>query len=128
MKHRQMKQRAVWAIFAAQFALGCGGNGSKGPSTPVGPSGEVKLTVTKFFNNDGESFSRGDASEVVLGCDGAINLDFTVDNWLLRPPDTCGSFVQCGYVELLVDPSSDDARTVTSATTSLAVTDIAAGR
>lgn len=86
----------------------CGGDDS-GASTPVGPSGDVALTVTGYRNDDGERFD-GDESPVTLSCAGGINVLFgptsggTLKNWLMRPPGTCASYKQCGYLSLTLTP------------------------
>lgn len=127
-----MKSTRACTVLAAAITLGCGGGGSKAKA-PVGPSGEVKLEITGFFNDDGESFPLSAADALVLGCDGTINVevgpieDGTLKNWLLRPPDTCGTLVQCGYIELVADPSSDSPAKIAGATTSLSVEGIDPG-
>jgi uncharacterized membrane protein YgcG len=134
MKHKKTSLGTFVSVLTAALATACGGDDSKKVDAPVGPSGDVELTITGLFNNDGESFERADADQVFLGCDGAISLDLgpsdegVLKNWLLKPPGTCGTFVQCGYVELVVDPSSSDSRMLNGATTSFEVTSIDPGR
>lgn len=86
----------------------CGGDDS-GASTPVGPTGDVTLTVSGYRNDEGQRFD-GDESPVTLSCGGSIDILFgptsggTLKNWLLRPPGTCESYKQCGYLTVTLTP------------------------
>ena len=103
----------------------CGGD-DDGSDEPVGPSGPVELRIEGFMNNQGESFER-DADEVVLSCDGSINVLFgprsgaDLENWVLRPPGACESFVQCGYIVLAATPEGAEATRTAGASTTLRV-------
>ena len=98
-------------LFAACLGVSACGSDDDDANTPVGPSGPVELSIEGFLNDRGESFER-DAGEVVLSCDGTINVRFgprqgaTLKNWVLRPPGACESMKQCGYIVLTVTPSA----------------------
>jgi len=102
----------------------CGGD-DDGNDEPVGPSGPVELRIEGFMNNQGESFDR-DADEVVLSCDGSINVLFgprsgaDLENWVLRPPGACESFVQCGYIVLSATPEGGEVGAVAPAASPVA--------
>jgi len=103
----------------------CGGD-DDGNDEPVGPSGPVELRIEGFMNNQGESFER-DAANVVLSCDGSINVLFgprdgaDLENWVLRPPGACESFVQCGYIVLKATPEAGEPAYTAGASTTLRV-------
>jgi hypothetical protein len=134
MKNDPKKNSALLAVFALASTVGCGGDDKKGSREPVGPSGDVELRIVSFYNDQGAEFSRDEAGSLVLGCDGSIGVDVgpsvdgRLENWLLRSPGTCGSFKQCGYVELVVDPGSDDPDRVASSASSFEVPGVVQGR
>lgn len=98
-------------LFAACVTVSACGSDDDDDDTPVGPSGPVELTITGFLNNRDESFER-DADQVVLSCDGTINVLFgprsgsSLTNWALRPPGACESYEQCGYIVLAITPEA----------------------
>jgi hypothetical protein len=102
--------------------LACGGDDAK-TTAPIGPAGEVQLFVTGFLNDRGESYTENDA--IRLSCDDSITVELgpregaSLQNWLLKPPGTCGSFVQCGYVMLTLEAENGDTRVVTGASTAI---------
>ncbi len=134
MKTDPSRNIALFAVLALASTAGCGGGDKKGSREPVGPSGDVELRIIGFYNDQGAEFSRADAGSLVLGCDGSLGVDLgpsddgVLENWLLRSPGTCGSFKQCGYVELVVDPRSDDPDRVAAAATSFEVPGVIPGR
>ena len=126
----QIDQRGVYrclgAALSAALLSACGGD-DDASTTPVGPTGAVSLTIEGFLNNQGQRFERDD-EQVTLSCGGGINVllgpraSGGLTNWLLRPPATCESFRQCGYVALsLTEAGSEDEVVVNGATTTLAV-------
>jgi hypothetical protein len=137
MKKMKVDQfRLSWLCTALTVCcLGCGGDDDDSADQPIGPSGDVELKITGLFNDDGAKFERADADEVQLGCNGAIHVEVgprdgpaALVNWLLRPPGTCGSFDQCGYVVLRLDPSGNgEAERVVSASSHLTLPTPGAG-
>ncbi len=103
-------QRLCLFLAGCLLVSACGSD-DDGSDTPVGPSGPVELSITGFLNNQDQSFDR-DAGQVVLSCDGTINVLFgprsgsSLKNWALRPPGACESYKQCGYIVLTVTPEA----------------------
>lgn len=121
-----LPKRAALLLAACSLLSACGDDDDD-DNTPVGPSGPVELSIEGFLNNEGESFDR-DAGEVVLSCDGTINVRFgprsgsSLQNWALRPPGACESFDQCGYIVLALTPEAGGAsKYVAGASTTLLV-------
>lgn len=107
--------------------VGACGSDDGGNDAPVGPSGPVELVIDGFSNNQNQSFDR-DADEVVLSCDGTINVRFgprsgtSLKNWALRPPEACGSYKQCGYILLTLTPEAGGSpKRIAGASTTLLV-------
>ncbi len=129
---RRRRYRWLGVLLGAALLQGCGGDDDSA-STPVGPTGAVTLTIEGFLNDQGQQFDRDD-SRITLSCGGGIHVQLGprdsggLVNWLLRPPATCGSFRQCGYIALsLTEAGSKNDVVVNAATTTIAVP-IAPGR
>jgi len=120
-------------LFAAGLTVSACGGDDDGDDTPVGPSGPVELTITGFLNNRDESFEP-DAGEVVLSCDGTINVLFgpssgsSLKNWALRPPGACGSYEQCGYIVLAITPEAGGSTKYAAAATLSILVAVSSGR
>ncbi len=114
-------QRTAWSLLGA-VALACGGNGTK-TTGAIGPTGDVALEIVGFVNQRGEHYERED-SPVVLSCDTTVSVQFgppdgagALNNWLLRPPGTCESYAQCGYINLSATPQDGGAKVVVNGAT-----------
>lgn len=132
----QNEQRRLYrwlhAALGAALLNGCSGD-DDASSTPVGPTGPVTLKIEGFSNNQGQRFDRDD-DRITLSCGGGINVSLGprepggLTNWLLRPPATCESFRQCGYVALSLTEAGSDAEVVVNAATTTISMPAAAGR
>ena len=91
------------------------------PAPPEPPS----LKVEAVHAIGGGSWSPGSDKPLELGCApspvlvelGPSRATGQIDDWILRPPGDCGGESRCGFVSVTVDPSSEGARPVDSAST-----------
>lgn len=125
MQPRTNSHPLTLLCLACSALSACGGD-DDGNDEPVGPSGPVELRIEGFMNNQGESFDR-DADDVVLSCDGSINVLFgpragaSLENWVLRPPGACESFEQCGYIVLSGTPEGGSPNYTAGASTTISL-------
>ncbi len=116
--------RTSLACLLIVVASGCGGNDDSPPAPPDPP----RLRLDGFITVDGHEF---DASCAELGADADQTLlvqlkgssATAIDDWILRPPGTCGSTAACGHLQVRVDPRNATTYGLgtTGATTTLAV-------
>ena len=83
-----------------------------------------ELSVEALEAPGGGRWSPGQEEPLVLACEGnqvlvelgpGQSVD-EIDEWILRPPGTCGGETRCGFLSLALDSETDDAATVDAAT------------
>jgi len=124
--------RVPWIAIAVATAA-CG-NGS---STAAISPGNVVLEITALLpRNDevwlaprdpdptmsGDEGYAGDPEPVTIGCDLRLGVQVDVQNYSLRPPDSCGGTAQCGYLVVELDPDQGPAARAESAASNVVFT------
>jgi hypothetical protein len=112
------------AISVACGLAACSDDDDSDSSTPTEPP---TLEILRFRTSDGAT-SDADVEHLSLPCDrelavvvGPQTVPGQLDNWLLRPPDNCGSTSNCGYFVASVESRTDseDAVSTSSAATTI---------
>ncbi len=72
------------------------------------------LAVLGALRADGQAFDTT-AETIDWGCDARVTFRFgpreatgQLENWLLRPPGTCGDIVACGYLRVTLETDAGD--------------------
>ena len=124
--------RSALPLWLACLCLlaGCNNDDSSAPVSP----GNVFLEITALHPRDSDVWLpprapdpadasdegyAGDPEPLVIGCDRRLGVDTRVDNYYLRAPDACGSYVQCGWVVIDIDPDTDAVTSAYAAAPSL---------
>jgi hypothetical protein len=101
-----------------------------GDDPPAPPPEPPQVAVEALEAIGGGRWSPQDDESLVLACEGnhlLVELGpgesaDEIDEWVLRPPGTCGGEKRCGFVSLTLDPETDEATTVDAASTTVEMT------
>ncbi len=101
------------ALAAAATPVGGCSDDDSGSDTTVDDQDPPTLEIVKFLTNDGVTHA-ADVERITLPCDRTLIVSVgpnpspgLLENWVLRPPDACGSLAQCGYLLARFDPTDD---------------------
>lgn len=106
----------VWGFLcASSLAFACSGETEEDEEEELVNLEDPTLEISGATTTDGVFHDRKDG-EIILACDprltvhvGPSDVRGHLDNWLLRPPGTCGASKQCGYLRLaLLDEEGEE--------------------
>lgn len=112
---RSLSPLPLWSL-----ALACAIAACSDDTTETDTSGPPSLDIVELLANDGVVLTSYDPGDTVpMPCDGRLivrvgsgDVSTRLENWELRPPGTCGSIENCGFVlaRLLEEDGTELAR------------------